>query len=169
MFSSSFGRRGLLQALRQYSRYSKNDQIFLHDSPRGIIASLSKNPNALPIGVSPTQHINPDTFQPNGDFLKLLNTTIHDSIEKDFTFIIEAGANANSFMPIYDLREIPNYGRTPEVDNVFGYVLVDGNGKITPKSFDSNNLYRVCNGAGLIKLSDYLHEQMKSLTEAHQD
>lgn len=79
---------------------------------------------------------------------------------------MEAGANANAFMPIYDFREIPNYARTPEVDDIFGYVLVDGDGKIIPGLYEVNDLYRLCNGVGLVKLTDYLVDEMRKATAA---
>ncbi|PIS50873.1 hypothetical protein CJI97_004413 [Candidozyma auris] len=151
--------------IRNYHRYPKNSQIYLHETPGRIIANLSPNPAATPIGYSPSFDIDPKTFSVNKRFLDLLNEKINEGIQDDFTFIIEAGANASTFMPIYDFREVPRYARTPEVDSIFGYVLVDDKGKIVPRTFDPNSMYRICNGAGLIKLSDYLHEQMKNVTE----
>lgn len=152
--------------IRHYTKYAKNNQIYLHELPGRVIANLSLNPAATAIGYSPSTDIDPQTFLVNQKFIDLLNSKIHESIQNDFTFIIEAGASALTFMPIYDFREVPRYARTPEVDSIFGYVLVDANGKIVPKTFDPNSMYRVCNGAGLIKLSDYMHEQMKNVTEA---
>ncbi|KAF3985396.1 hypothetical protein FT663_05317 [Candidozyma haemuli var. vulneris] len=167
MFTLRASRLGsLARNVRFYSRYAKNDQIYLHETPGRIIANLSSNPAATPIGYSPSKNIDPDTFSVNKKFLDLLNNKINESIQEDFTFIIEAGASASTFMPIYDFREVPRYARVPEVDSIFGYVLVDDRGKIVPQTFDPNSMYRICNGAGLIKLSDYLHEQMKSITEA---
>lgn len=166
MFGIRAARLPLIRrGLRSYTIYPKNDQIYLHELPGRFIANLSQDPSATPIGYSPTEEINPNTFLVNKRFLDLLNKKINDSIHEDFTFIIEAGANALTFMPIYDFREIPRYARVPEVDGIFGYVLVDDKGKIVPQTFDPNAMYRVCNGAGLIKLSDYLHEQMKAITE----
>lgn len=151
--------------LRQFSRYSKNDQIYLHALNGGVYASLSSLPNDLPIGHLPSEVIHPNTFQPNLKFVNLLHSIIGSSIQHDFTFIMEAGANALQFMPIYDFREIPRYARTPNVDDVFGYVLVDDAGKIVPGSYEPNSLYRVCNGSGLVKLSDYLLERMRDETK----
>lgn len=155
-----------LESLRKYTRYSKNDQIFLHQMAGKVEVSLSKEPGSLPIGYSPSTSITPSTFEPNDEFVKLLHKTIHLSIQNDFTYVMEAGVNALTFMPIYDFRETPRFGRTPEVDSVFGYVLVDEKGVIVPGTFESNHMYRVCNGVGLIKLSDYLLEQMKEATTA---
>lgn len=165
MLSQAF-KKQIASQIRHYTRYSKNSQIYLHELPGRVIANLSQNPAATAIGYSPSTDIDPNTFLVNKKFVDLLNSTIHESIHKDFTFIIEAGASALTFMPIYDFREVPRYARTPEVDSIFGYVLVDDGGKIVPQTFDPNSMYRVCNGAGLIKLSDYLHEQMKTITEA---
>lgn len=152
------------QFWRQISQYPKNDQIFIHKVGNTYVANLSSNPKDIPIGFSDSNEIDHETFKSNPEFLDLLNNTIKNSIQKDFSFIMEAGANANAFMPIYDFREIPNYARVPEVDDIFGYVLVDGDGKIIPDSYEVNQLYRLCNGTGLVKLTDYLLEEMRKAT-----
>ncbi|WPK27369.1 hypothetical protein PUMCH_004755 [Australozyma saopauloensis] len=157
---------GNRQFLRFFSRYPKNDQIYVHKVGSSYVANLSENPKDTPIGFSPSEKIDHETFKSNPEFLDLLNNKIKDSIQKDFSFIMEAGANANAFMPIYDFREIPNYARTPEVDDIFGYVLVDGDGKIIPGLYEVNDLYRLCNGVGLVKLTDYLVDEMRKATAA---
>lgn len=149
------------QFVRSFSRYHRNDQVYIHRAGGGYTASLSSNPKDVPIGFSPSSEINHETFKANPKFLELLNDKIKNEVQRDFSFIVEAGANANAYMPIYDFREIPNYARVPEVDNIFGYVLVDREGKIVPGSFEINLLYRICNGSGLVKLTDYLLEQMR--------
>lgn len=152
--------------LRTYTVYSKNDQIYLHQLPGKVAASFSKDPNDMEIGHLISGYIEPEHFKPNKQFLDLLNSNIHDKVDHDFTFIMEAGANANTYMPIYDFREVPRFGRTPEVDSVFGYVRVSSDGKIIPNSYESNDMYRVCNGAGLVKLSDYMLKQIQEAVKA---
>lgn len=152
---------------RLYHKYALNDQIYIHEGGnKGVYTfNLSENPQALPIGYCDNiKNINPNNFYVNEKFVEVLHDTISNQIQDDFTFIMEAGANANLYMPIYDFREVPRYGRIPEVDNIYGYVMVTEQGKIVPGSYQSNNLYRICNGAGLIKLSDYLLEQLQSIT-----
>lgn len=154
-----------LRFARHFTRYARNDQIFLHDVGGRYAATLSKASGAVPIGYSPSEEIKIDTFNVNLQFMEILNKVLHSSIDKDFTFIMEAGVNASTYMPIYDFREIPRFGRTPSPDDVFGYVLVDENGKMVQGSYQSNEMYRVCNGNGLIKLSDYMLEQMREATQ----
>lgn len=161
-----FRRGPSLAFLRQYSKYIKNDQIYLHDNAGKYAATLSKSASDLPIGHSPSLEVHPETFKGNPKFLELLHEKIKTGIQNDFTFIMEAGANALTYMPIYDFREIPKYARTANVDDVFGYVLVDEAGKIVPGSYEKNDLYRLCNGTGLIKLSDYLLEEMRKATRS---
>lgn len=163
-----YSRQGLRlwhTCLRRGLSYAPNKQIVLHETGSRVVASLSASPSALSLGWSSTKDIQPSTFEPNVKFLSLLNDIIAKRIQEDFSFIVEAGANALTYMPIYDFREVPRYGRTPEVDNIFGYVLVDKSGKIVEGSYEKNNLYRLCNGAGLVKLSDFLYETMKEATE----
>lgn len=151
-------------AVRHFSRYA-NNQIFLHDVSGRYAATLWESANAVPIGHSPCKSVLPETFRANPEFVLILNSVIRKSIDSDFTFIMEAGVSALTYMPIYDFREVPRYGRTPSPDNVFGYVLVDENGKMVPDSYEANNLYRVCNNSGLITMSDYLLEQMRAATK----
>lgn len=149
---------------RSLSQYRHNPQIYIHEVIPNIYKfSLSSDPHALAIGVAPTESPTPDTFQANSKFLDLVNKTIKDNIEQDFTFIMEAGVNRSSFMPIYDLREIPSYARIPEPENVFGYVRVDDDGKIVHNSYESNHMYRLCSGtSGLCKFSDHILEKLRA-------
>lgn len=153
----------LLRQIRCLSRYAPNDQIFIHEQQRNLFKyTLNANPNSLAIGWAPSRiKVDPNTFQVNDEFLKTLNRQIATTIHEDFAFIVEAGTNANSFMPIWDFREVPRYARVPEVENIFGYVMVDANAQIVKGSYESNNLYRVCTGKGLLKLSDHLYEKMQ--------
>jgi len=150
---------------RLFSKYVRNDQIYIHKNDHGVKYSLSPNPRSLPIGYSSStmNDVKPDAFEVEPKFLDLLHNKISSSIQDDFSFVLEAGMNANAFMPIYDFRRIPEYARIPEVDNIFGYVQVNEQGKIIPGSYQSNNLYRLCNGTdGLIKLSDYLYSELQA-------
>lgn len=160
----------LFQQIRHFSKYSLNDQIKIHElAPNFFKLSFSEDAKAMAIGFSNSKNITPHNFQVNSPFLNQLHELIAKKIDNDFSFIIEAGTNANSYMPIYDFREIPKYARIPQVDNVFGYVMVDGNGKMIPNTYESNNLYRLCNGKGLIKLSDFLYDEIKEVVEANPD
>lgn len=152
---------------RYLTRYSKNDQIFVHPlSNGGALLSLSPKPEALPLGFSSNKdEITHENFTPNSHFVALLHLRIAAVIHHDLPFVIEAGTYANSFMPIYDFREVPRYGRTPEIDSTFGYVQVDDTSKIVPHSYEPNDMYRLCNGSGLIKLSDTLYEDMQQQCE----
>ncbi|EGW31084.1 uncharacterized protein SPAPADRAFT_56990 [Spathaspora passalidarum NRRL Y-27907] len=160
-------KRQLQLQLRTLATYASNPQIYIHKvNPLNYKFSLSKSPDAIEIGSSPTADPEPSTFTDNPKFKELLNSTIYSKIQDDFTFVMEAGVNANSFMPIYDLRETPNYARVPATENIFGYVRVDSKGKIVPESFQANGMYRLINGrCGLCKFSDFLHEQLQTQSE----
>ncbi|CCE73064.1 Piso0_000077 [Millerozyma farinosa CBS 7064] len=146
-------------AVRFYTKYPQNEQIFVHPHDKVFKLSFSPEENSVPLGYSSTsKDITPSNFRANQEFVSLLHDIISKNIQDDFCFIMEAGTFANSFMPIYDFRDVPRYGRTPEVDGTFGFVQVDSNGKMVPGTYESNNMYRLCNGEGLIKLSDHLHE-----------
>lgn len=150
---------------RFLSKYAKNSQIYVHNlNPGKNLYSLSSNPDSLAIGYGKDT---PNEFVVEKKFIEKLHETIGSKVHKDFSFIMEAGMAANSYMPIYDFREIPNYARIPEVDAIFGYVMVDSEGKIVPNSYEANTSYRLVDGVnGLVKLSDYLCEEVRKVCEA---
>lgn len=156
--------RRALTFIRSYTKYTRNEQIFVHPTPGAFKYTFSSNPDAISIGVTPGAEVSPSTFIPNPKFLDLLHEIIGKSIHQDFSFIMEAGVNVNSFMPIYDFREVPKYSRIPEIENIFGYVHVDGQGKIAEGSYDPNPMYRLCNGtSGLVQLSEHMYDEVKRL------
>ncbi|CAH6723396.1 hypothetical protein CLIB1444_15S00364 [[Candida] jaroonii] len=137
------------------------NQIFLHPSNK---VTFTKSENGLLLGKftgSPSK----ENFQPDNNLLPTLNELFKKKVCDDFSFIMEAGVSANSFMPIYDFRDVPRYGRQPEIGNVFGYVQVDENGKMIPETFDANNFYQVYNHHGLPVLSDYIYEEVEKLQQ----
>lgn len=152
---------GTVLSTRLYTRSAQNDQIFLHQTEHKIAVSFSKSPSSIPLGYTTSNTVTPDLFQPNPQFLPLLHSTLASCVDKDFSFIVEAGVNANTFMPIYDYREVPKFGRRPDIDSVFGYVQVDGLGKMVPGSYESNEMYRLCNASGLPRLTDHMYEQIQ--------
>ncbi|CAN3479607.1 hypothetical protein DICA1_E18800 [Diutina catenulata] len=153
---------------RGVQTYIHNPQIFVHEAGDKFSYSISENPKALIMGskTGGSPHtVDPEKFSPNPEFIKLLNSTISKDIVNDFSFIMEAGANVDSFMPIWDFREVPRFSRTPDVDSIFGYIMVDKNGKMIPGTYEANNMYRVCNSAGLPKMTDHIHAIMKEEVE----
>ncbi|KAG7195884.1 uncharacterized protein KQ657_002269 [Scheffersomyces spartinae] len=111
----------------------------------------------------------PDDFRSEPKFVSALQLLISDKVQDDFSFIIEAGTNALTFMPIYDFREIPSYCRVPNIESVFGYIQVDDLGKMIPGTYQSNVMYRMCNWNGLPKFSDFMYEQIKQKLELEVD
>lgn len=146
------------------STLTENPQIYSHQlGPLAYKFSLLPDPKYIGLGTSVKRCIDdPEAFVPNKDYVELLHKTIAERIHNDFTFIVEAGMNASTHMPIYDLREVPNYARIPDIENIFGYIQVDDKGKMIPGSYQSNNMYRLYTGLnGLSSLSDYLLEEMR--------
>lgn len=161
-------RSNLSRGSRQYSQYAANKQIYIHENLGSQLfnVSLSPSKSAIPMGYSKSSTlVTPQEFKSNGEFVELLHKTISEQVFDDFLFIMEAGVNANSFMPIYDFREVPRHGRTPEVDSILGYVQVGGDGKMIKPSYEANSMYRLCNGAGLLRLSDHLYEKVREACE----
>ncbi|EEQ37732.1 hypothetical protein EJF18_20645 [Clavispora lusitaniae] len=160
-------RRTKSSTVRPLTQYAPNDQIYLHPLENKIAVSFSRLPTSIPLGYSSSMTVTPQSFEPNPQFLPLLHSIIASNVDRDFAFIVEAGVNANTFMPVYDFREVPRFGRRPEIDNVFGYVQVDESGKIVPGSFEANEMYRICNASGLPRLSDHMYGQIQTALEQH--
>lgn len=105
-----------------------------------------------------------DNFIENPQFIQKLQNVITENIYDDFSFIMEASMNANSFMPIYDFRDVPRYQRVPDIGNVFGYLQVNEQGQMVKQTYDPNNMYVVYSGQlGLVTLSDHLLELARKL------
>lgn len=102
----------------------------------------------------------PAGFTANPDFLPHLHARLEANVYADFPFMAEAQAQPGCFMPIFDFRAPPPYGRIPEVDNVFGYVLVGNDGVMVPGLYEPNAMYRVVNSDGVIMLSDHMQEKI---------
>lgn len=157
----------LATSWRSITEYRGREQLFFHAAENnGYKVSLSPLETSLPLGISTSKdEVTPKNFRENPAFMPLLQEAIKNEVQNDLAFIIEAGVHVSSFMPIYDFREIPRYQRIPDIDSIFGYIRVDEQGKMIPGAYEPNDLYRLCNGTGLIKLSDYLYDLMRKLVE----
>jgi hypothetical protein len=164
-------RRQLLQPLtRPLTTYAKQSQLFLHPSDNGFRVSFSKDPTASPTIGKLTGGVNdsitPSNFTPNKDFVPLLQRVIVRNISDDFTYMMESKEYSGNYMPIYDLRSPPRYETTPEVEDIFGFIWCDDTGKVKDGSYEQNDQYQlVSQSGGVIKLSDYLLEQMRHEVE----
>lgn len=160
--AKSSASRTLRRSLSQYLK-----QLYVHPlSEGGFKFSVSENPKVLALGYSQWPKADhPDDFRSEPRFVEALQKLISEKVTEDFSFIIEAGTNALTFMPIYDFREIPSYCRVPNIESVFGYIQVDDVGKMIPATYQSNVMYRMCNWNGLPKFSDFMYEQIKQELE----
>lgn len=50
----------------------------------------------------------------------------------------------------------------PEFENTIGFVRVDKSGVMIKGSYQSNEIYELCNCDGIISLSDYMLEQIRA-------
>lgn len=136
------------------------NQIYLHPSNK---LTFTTNENSLSIGSLKVPEFKRENFVPNPEFLPILHSIIADRIHEDFLFIMEASVNGNSYMPIYDFRDVPRYGRIPEIDNVFGYLQVSPEGQMIKGTYQANDMYQVFNKDGITTLSDFLLEEIQKV------
>lgn len=150
-------------------RYPHQKQLFLHrqqNTPNAHVVSFSADPTKMPIGTAyldlpEEDHITPASFSPNKQFFPLLHSVIASSIHDDFTYLVESSHYAGEFMPIFDLRRVPNYQRSPDTEDTFGFVLCEEKtGEIIKGSYQSNAMYTLVTQDGPLILSDHLHEKL---------
>jgi hypothetical protein len=154
-----------IRPLRCLSTYKYQPQLYLHELPDSYSVSFSDDPKAQPLGqtwISSLEgHIAPENFKPDAKFLPVLHKVIKDNIQDDPTYIMESKEFSGNYMPIYDLRNVPNYQRTPEVEDIYGFVWCDQDGEVESGSFEQNLEYQLITQNGIIKLSDHLLEKLK--------
>jgi hypothetical protein len=65
------------------------------------------------------------------------------------------------WLHVYDQRGVPPFGRIADPQDIFGSVLVDGEGKVIPGHWEENGMYRLVTGeTGIINLSQFLRERL---------
>ncbi|KAG7797083.1 hypothetical protein KL929_002789 [Ogataea haglerorum] len=162
---SQFANRHLVKTLK----YAAQSQIYLHQAGSTSLLSFSSNPARLPIGrikaidkIGSDYHVTPDKFVENKSFIELLQHIIKDHVADDMMYRLDSLNYLNSYMPIYDLKRVPEYmNQQVNVDNVLGYIKVDEMGNMDPSTYQANNTYRLCNADGIIKLSDVILDELK--------
>ncbi|GME95522.1 unnamed protein product [[Candida] boidinii] len=182
-FSSRFLYKNQLTSVRTIitANFAKQPQLVKGEGVTEATISFSKDPKSIPVGAINLPkdiknftevglshvELKVSNFKEDKIFKEILNDLIKNSVYNDFSYQIEAQVVPNSFMPIYDFRDIPAHGRTPAMENVFGYVCVDANGIMIKDSFEDNNTYRLFSGTdGIVKLSDFLYEKIKNKIKA---
>ncbi len=186
--SSTFTKLQIQSNKRFYTQLTTNPHLYLHDiseiesDQNTKILSLSPLRNSIPIGLininiendkakedlalTPNSFV-PKTSLPNTTklFLDILHNVLLNNIHNDSIFSSLAINFKTQFMPIYDLRNPPNYGRIPEIDDIFGYVWIDKDGNIVKDTYAKNDNYRLVNSNGGINLTDDMNKLVKEECE----
>ncbi len=63
---------------------------------------------------------------------------------------------------VYDQRRIPDFGRTPDPEDIFGSVEVDGQGNFVDGHgrYSPSGTYRICTNDGILGLTDFMREKL---------
>lgn len=61
-----------------------------------------------------------------------------------------------------DQRRIPDFGRIPDPEDIFGSVEVDGNGEFVDGhgKYEQSGTYRMCTNDGILGLTDFLRGKL---------
>jgi hypothetical protein len=63
---------------------------------------------------------------------------------------------------IYDLRRVPDYGRIPDPEDIFGSVEIDAEGKFVDGHgrYSPSGTYRICTNDGILGLTDFMRGKL---------
>jgi hypothetical protein len=82
--------------------------------------------------------------------------------KRDATGAGVGGGGVGGWLHVYDQRGTPPFGRIADPQDIFGSVLVDGDGKIVSGTWEENRTYRIVTSeGGVMKLSPYLAEKVR--------
>lgn len=134
--------------------------------------SFSKDPSCLEIGTVKNFNVHRGqedsfkiaraNFSPNNDFTHLLHDVFNEKVYDDITYQLDALNFISSYLPLGDFKVILKFmNQRPDVENTIGYVHVDESGAMIKGSYQSNDIYELCNCDGVIALSDYMLEQIR--------
>lgn len=158
---------------RNYVRYK--DYYIHHIDDARLAILLLDNPEAVPLGTFIHQkwpskeltndnaeeliELNESTFREEPKFLLILFDFLKRNVHNDYSYQLETADYNEGYMPIYDFRKVPEYGRRSDVDDVYGWVRVDDKDHIVKDSFQANDMYRIFNEkSGLPVFSDFMKE-----------
>ncbi|GMM35153.1 hypothetical protein DASC09_024780 [Saccharomycopsis crataegensis] len=165
---------------RTYVSYKK---YYLHPLEKNVsLISFSKDPKHLAIGKISHGSVKYDElsdsnseklidlddtkFKENPEFMNRLLDFFAKNIYHDFSYQLETAEYAGSFMPVYDYRSVPEYGRRSDVDDVFGWVRVNDRCEMIEGSWQANTFYRpFTQSHGLPQLTDFTMENMEDITK----
>jgi hypothetical protein len=63
---------------------------------------------------------------------------------------------------VADQRRIPDFGRIPDPEDIFGSVEVDGQGKFVDGhgGYQPSGTYRICTNDGILGLTDFMRQKL---------
>lgn len=72
------------------------------------------------------------------------------------------GGGRGGFVHVSDQRRIPDFGRIPDPEDIFGSVEVDGNGEFVDGhgKYEQSGTYRMCTNDGILGLTDFLRGKL---------
>lgn len=80
------------------------------------------------------------------------------------------GGGVGGWIHVYDHRRIPDWGRIPDPEDIFGSLEVDADGTFTDGTgrYQESGTYRVCTNDGVVVLSEYLRGRVVEVLRAEE-
>ncbi|KIW11417.1 hypothetical protein PV08_10717 [Exophiala spinifera] len=80
------------------------------------------------------------------------------------------GAGRGGWVHVYDQRRVPDFGRIPDPEDIFGSIEVDGNGEFVDGHgrYEPSGTYRVVTNDGILGLSDFMRERLMQRLKLHE-
>ncbi len=74
------------------------------------------------------------------------------------------------FVHVYDQRRVPDFGRIPDPEDIFGSIEVDGNGQFVDGHgrYEPSGTYRICTNDGILGLSDFMRQKLVDRLKLHE-
>lgn len=122
---------------------------------------------------TPAEHTDPKTlpvwdFKEIPQFLPIAQSVIAENIHNCPYYAPLAEAQAGEgdmFFHVFDLRAPPPAGRIPYVEDILGTLRLE-EGKVVPKSYQPNSMYRVATHDGVFTVSSYLTKLIRKAVES---
>ncbi|KAK5205410.1 hypothetical protein LTR20_002028 [Exophiala xenobiotica] len=80
------------------------------------------------------------------------------------------GGGRGGFVHVYDQRGVPDFGRIPDPENIFGSIEVDGKGQFVDGHgrYEASGTYRICTNDGILGLSDFMRQKLVERLKLHE-
>ncbi|KAI1609031.1 hypothetical protein EDD37DRAFT_612333 [Exophiala viscosa] len=135
-------------------------------------ASFQENPKFLPIlqsVIAENAHADPFVQSQAAVMISSAGASFFQAMRRQQTGSFGASdqggygsAGRGGWVHVFDQRRMPEYGRIPDPEDIFGSVEVDGQGQFVDSHgrYEASGTYRIVTNDGILGLSDFLRQKL---------